>query len=156
MTGRAEVVRLRHKLDATFQRAAGIQGDLELAADFARYLCVLVSGFLEQSVREFVLEHARKRAAPTVQRYVESRLRRFTNANAQRLIELIGSFDADWRRDLEGYLVDERRAAVDSVIDLRNTISHGGHVGLTVGRVTDYYTQIKRVVEHIGGICDPQ
>lgn len=123
MTGRGEVARLQRKLDATFQRAAGIQGDLELLADFARYLCVLVSGFLEQSVRELVLEHTRKKASPTVQRYVESRLRRFTNAKAQRLIDLVGSFDTDWRRDLEDYLVDERKAAVDSVIDLRNTIS---------------------------------
>ena len=156
MTGRAEVARLQQKLDDTFQRAAGAQGDLELLADFARYLCVLVSGFLEQSVRELVLEHTRKKAAPAVQRYVESRLRRFSNAKTQRLMDLFGSFDIDWRRNLEGYLVDERKAAVDSVIDLRNTISHGRHVGLTMNRVADYYAQIKLVVDHIGGICDPQ
>ncbi len=156
MTGRAEVARLTQKLDATFKRASGVQNDLELLSDFARYLCVLVAGFVEQAVQQLILEHARKAASPAVQRYVESRIRGFTNAKAQRLIDLLGSFDPKWRADLEGYLIDERKDAVNSVIDLRNTISHGRYVGITMSRVTNYYKEIKKVIEHIAGICDPQ
>src|SRR5688572_21172526 len=105
MTGRAEIKRQEQKLDATFQRAAKVQGDAELLSDFARYLCVLVAGFLEQAVIEVVLEHVRARSQSSIQRHVEQRLRQFTNPNTRRLIDLLGSFDPDWRMDLEDYLV---------------------------------------------------
>src|SRR5262249_46781919 len=110
MTGRAEVTRLKQRLDATFQRVAGIGSDLELQSDFARYLCVLVSGYLERAVAELVLEHARRSGNPWLQRFVELNTRRFTNANAERLQNLLGSFDPDWRQTLESFLVDELKA----------------------------------------------
>ncbi len=107
MKGRAEVARMRQSLDATFQRVAGVGDDLELQSDFARYLCVLVSGYLEKAVAELVLEHARQCGAPSLQRFVELNTRRFTNANAQGLQNLLGSFNPDWRQEFEAFLDDE-------------------------------------------------
>ncbi len=156
MTGRAEVERQRQKLDATFKRASTIGGDAELLSDFARYLCVLVAGFLEQAVVELVLEHVRTHSGVSVQRHLEGRLRRFTNANTQRIRDILGSFDSDWRIDLERYLVDEYKDAVDSVVDLRHRISHGHSVDVTMARVKDYYDRVKDVVEHIGKLCVPK
>lgn len=156
MTGRAEVASLRQRLDATFLRASSIGGDAELLSDFARYLCVLVSGFLEQSIVELVLEHVRQRSQLSIQRHIEARLRRrFTNANAQRILDLLGSFDVAWRSDLDAFLVDEYKDAVDSVIALRNTISHGRFVGITMTRVRDYYARVWTVVDHIADLCVP-
>jgi hypothetical protein len=60
MNGRAEVWRLKQRLDATFERAGRVGSDLELQSDFARYLCVLVSGYMEKAVVELVLEHSRR------------------------------------------------------------------------------------------------
>lgn len=57
---------------------------------------------------------------------------KFTTTNTQRIIELLGSFDSDWRLDLESYLVDEHKDAVNSVVDLRNTISHGRNIVVTM------------------------
>jgi len=156
MIGRAEVERQRQRLDATFNRAAGVQGEAELLSDFARYLCVLVSGFLEQAVVELVLEHVRTHSQPSIQRHVERRLRQFTNAKANRLINLLGSFDPDWRKQLENYLVDEHKDAVDGIVDLRNTISHGRFAGVTMVRVQDYYSRVKNVVDHIADLCVPR
>jgi hypothetical protein len=155
MTGRAEVTRLKQRLDATFQRVAGIGSDLELQSDFARYLCVLVSGYLERAVAELVLEHARRSGNPSLQRFVELNTRRFTNANAERLQNLLGSFDPDWRQTLESFLVDELKDAVDSIVNLRNTIAHGGSVGLTYQRISDYYARVQRVVDRIADLCAP-
>jgi hypothetical protein len=156
MTGRAEVRRLKQQLDATFARAAGLGDSIELRSDFARYLCVLVSGFLEQAVVELILEHARKRAGPSVQEYVESQMRRFINAKAQKLIELLGSFDLDWGKDMTAFFATEgTKEAVDSVVDLKNTIAHGRSVGVTIARVTAYYEQVQKVVLKIADLCDP-
>jgi len=102
-TDEREVARLKQRLDATFKRIEGVDSDLELRSDFARYLCVLVSGYLETLVAEPVLEHARRSGTPTLHRFVEVKTRRFTNVNSQRLQNLLGSFDPDWRQTLESF-----------------------------------------------------
>lgn len=155
MTGRAEIERQRQKLDATFKRASATNSDAELLADFAKYLCVLVAGFLEQAVIELPLEHVRTRSDISIHRHVERNLRRFTNAKAQRIIDLLGSFEPDWGKDLENYLVDEHKAAVDSVVDLRNSVSHGRPAEVSMRRVQDYYVRVKCVVDHIADLCVP-
>jgi len=157
MKGRAEVERQKQKLDATFTRASKLVplDDAELLSDFARYLCVLVAGLLEQSVIELTLEHVRNHSEASVQGYAESRLRQFTSANVQRITDLMGSFDASWRSDLEGYLVDERKAAVDSVVALRHNISHGRFVGVTMATIKEYYLRVKHVIDHIADLCVP-
>ena len=153
MTGRAQVEGEKRRLDATFKRASGVKADPELLSDFARYLCVLVSGFLEQAVIELLLEHVRLRSHESIQRYVGQRLRRFTAANAKNITELLGSFDLDWQRDLESYLVDEYKDAVDSVVSLRHTVSHGRFAGVTMASVQHYYDRVKEVVDHIADLC---
>jgi hypothetical protein len=143
------------KLDETFERAKKAGPDPELQSDFARYLCVLVSGFIEKALVELMLEYTRQRSDPSIQRYVENRLRNVTNVNAQRLQELLGAFDSGWRSDLEKYLVDERKAALDSIINLRNTIAHGQSVGVTYIRIRGYYEHVQKVIDHIADLCVP-
>lgn len=155
MTGKAEVARQRQQLDATFKRAAGLGADAELLSDFARYLCILVSGFLEQAVVELLMEYARMHSDDRVQLHIEQRLRQLTNLKAQRLIEVLGSFDPDWRHDLESFLVDEYKDALNGIVDLRNTIAHGRYAGVTMARVQDYYARIKAVVEQVSRLCVP-
>jgi RiboL-PSP-HEPN len=157
MKGRAEVERQKQKLDATFSRASKLVplDDAELLSDLARYLCVLVAGFLEQAVIELTLEHVRNHSQASVQAYAEYRLRQFTSANTQRITDLMGTFDSAWRTDLESFLVDEHKAAVDSVINLRHNISHGRYVGVTLATIKEYYPRVKQVIDHIADLCVP-
>ena len=155
MTGRAEVCRLKQQLDATFKRAKSVGQDPELQADFARYLCVLVSGYIERAVVALVLEHARRKGAPTLQRFVEQQTKTFANPKVSRVQELLGSFDQDWHQDLKESLDDEQRDAVDSIVAQRNTIAHGGSVGLTYSRISDYYQQAQRVIDRVAELCAP-
>lgn len=64
MNGRAEVWRLRQRLDATFKRVNLAPADAELQSDFSRYLCVLVSGYVETAVTELILEPVEKTRPP--------------------------------------------------------------------------------------------
>jgi hypothetical protein len=155
MTGRAEIDHLRKRLDAVFSRVSKATADLELLSDLARYLCVLVAGFLEQAVIEIALEHTRTHSQISVQRYVEGRLRRFTSANAKNVIELLGSFDPAWRADLETFIVDQSKDAIDSVVALRHQVAHGKSTGVTITSVQSYYDQVKKVIEHCVQLCIP-
>lgn len=156
MTGRGEINSQKKRLDATFERAGkATPGDPELLSDLARYLCVLVAGFLEQAMIEVALEHVRTHSHTSVQRHVDTRLRRFTSANTQNIIDLIGSFDPDWGLDLRGYLIDEHKDAINSVVNLRHTIAHGRYTGLTMASVRNYYERVKEVVDHVSDLCIP-
>lgn len=154
MNGRFEVDRLRRRLDATFARAPGPSIDIETQADFARYLCVLVSGFLENAIVEHVLDVAQTRSAPEVALFVERQLEYWTNPTCEKIAQLLGSFNPDWRLASEAYLIDERKAAVNSLVALRHKIAHGGSVGTSLAQVKAYYSVVLDVVAFIDGVLN--
>ena len=85
MSGLQEVSSMRQRLDATFERVGTIDSNtLELQSDFAKYLCVLVSGYIERAIVEIVQEHARRNGSLTLQKFVEARTRRSTNLDPKK------------------------------------------------------------------------
>jgi hypothetical protein len=126
---------------------------LEIRSDFARYLCILVSGYLERALIEILLEHARGAGGATLQRFVEVRTRQFANANCRRILDLIGNFDPGWRSELEGVLKDEMKDAIDSIVGLRNRIAHGTPVSVTYQRIRNYYAQVELAIEEVERVC---
>lgn len=153
MIGRLAIHSHKQRIKAVFERSDGLSE--ELLADHAKYLCILVSGFIEKSLSEIVLEHARRHSTLSIQRFVEIKTSRFTNAKPKKIIELLGSFDSDWQRMIEAILVDQNRAAFESVINLRNQIAHGALVGITFVQIKEYFKTIVAVIDEIQQICIP-
>jgi hypothetical protein len=149
MNGYAEVVRLRKRLDAVFSRAPSSSSDIELQADFAKYLCVLVSGFFENALIALVLDYVEKRSSPGVTAFVERQLGFWTNPNTEKICTLFGAFDPDWRQELEQYLIDEKKESVNSLVALRHKIAHGESVGTSLSQIRRYYQTITEVVDDI-------
>ena len=60
------IVREQQYLDNLFAKITQIQrmspDDIDLQAHWARYLCILVSGFLENSISTIYIEYAKKKA----------------------------------------------------------------------------------------------
>jgi hypothetical protein len=90
--GASEVNRLRNSLKDAFSRAQSLRTvDAEIQSDLARYLCVLVSGFVETAVTELAIEHCRNRSASSVLNYASAQLDRLQNLKAQRLVQVVRS-----------------------------------------------------------------
>ena len=155
MNGRFEVDRLRRRLDATFGRAPLPSADIELQADFARYLCILVSGFLENALIALLLDVAERRSAPEVALFVERQLDYWTSPNAEKITQLLGDFSPDWRKASESFLIDERKATVNSLVALRHKIAHGESVGTSLSQVRGYYATALEVIEFVAALVDP-
>jgi hypothetical protein len=155
MTGRAEVNSLEQRLDATFKRIGDAGLESEIQSDFARYLCILVSGYLEKAVYELVLEHARKNGAPSLQKFVDHRTKKFTNSTFAKLKDLLSEFNSEWGNELDAHIDGELKDGVNAVVGLRNKIAHGGSVGVTYRTISDYYTRVKKVVGYIADLCVP-
>lgn len=155
MNGRFEVKRLQNRLNATLDRAPNPTADIEAQSDFAKYFCVLVSGFLENAIIALVLDIAQRRSAPEVAHFVERQLDLWMNPTCEKITQLLGNFSADWRIEAEKYLVDERKAAVNSLVALRNKIAHGESVGTSLAQVKNYYATVLNVVEFMSNLIDP-
>jgi hypothetical protein len=154
MTGKGEVARLRNRLDATFKRAPLPSTEPELQADFARYLCVLVSGFFENAIIALVLDFAQRRSSPEVAAFVERELQHWTNPNTEKICGLLGSFSPEWRRQSEQFLVDEKKESVNSLVALRHKIAHGESVGTSLSQIKAYYATIVKVVDFIAELLE--
>ena len=140
----------RTRLDSTFERIGAIPlEDSELRSDGSRYLCVLVSGFLEKSVVALVLSYVAKVSHPRISSLAESKLKNTTNLKSEKLSQLIGSIDTSWGHSLRDFLEDDAKAAIDSVVDLRHQIAHGVHTGVSYITIKEYYVQVCRVVDFL-------
>lgn len=134
-------------LDATFARASRIDpGEIELRADFARHLCVLVSGFIDQAIKSYTVEYVRSRSSETVTNHVSRSIINLTNLKAEKLTSHLLSFDSSWKPTLDTLIADERKAAIDSVVALRHGIAHGKPGDITIARMSSYYADICRVM----------
>jgi len=113
-----------------------------------------VSGWFEKSLAELLLEFSRKSPKPVVS-YIESTLRRMTNVRKDRLLDVLGSFDARWRDEFDKFVIDEHEAALNSVVALRNDIAHGGTAALSFGSMEKYYKRIDEIVAKLEDRLDP-
>lgn len=146
---------VKDQLDASFERVKNIdQGSLELRADFARYLCVQVSGFLEQSVRNTTAAYAEKRAHPSVSNFVIQASNRLMNLDAEKIRGHFLKFDSNWQDDLEGIFTGEAKDAINSVVALRNRIAHGEAADITIARVSRYFNEVVEVVKKLEILLD--
>ena len=156
MKGRAEVYRRRAQLDQTFKRIDRIDTrELELRSDFAKYLCVLLSGYCEKAIQELAMACCRRMAGGPVLNFALARLDWSSNAHSETVLKLVSAFDASWGDDLQAFLTPERKEALNSVVGLRNVIAHGGHVTVSYAQIREYRDQVEEVIDHLCGVFDP-
>lgn len=152
--GANEVARRKQRLNAVFGAidGAGLSG--ELTSHFARYLCVLLSGYAEQSVKELVTQYCRLKADPRIQRFVGQQLKRIRNIDEEKLRSLLESLDPQWWADIQQRFPDQL-SAFGSVAAVRNSVSHGGDAGITMATMKQYRDQVYEVVDALVDLLDP-
>ena len=127
--------------------------EAELKAHWARYLCVLISGFLENSVRTIYGDYSTASADVRSANYIKQKLKRFYNPHMNKLLGLCGEFADEWATALKSGTDGPRRAAIDSIVNNRNRIAHGEDVPITVAQVRAYFILALEVVEAIDAQC---
>lgn len=137
------------KLLITRTREASV-GEIEIQSHWARYLCVLVAGFLENALAELFSDLGHRTASPRVASFTSSALKRTQNPRASKFIEITSAFDKLWARELKDYLDDDgRKQAVDSIMANRHLIVHGKNSGITIARIDSYFQKSLDVVEFL-------
>jgi hypothetical protein len=129
--------------------------DPELISHYSRYLCVLTSGYVEQSVKELVIHYCRRRSAEPIVRYVSQQVSQLRNINRQKLRTLIESLDSSWWTKLENSHSVELEA-LDSIATVRNAISHGQDTGMTIATIRQYFSDVNAVLSDLCNEFDPE
>ena len=149
-----DAIQYERRLDSLFVRIKAVS-DEELQAHWARYLCILTSGYLETRLRAIFSEYAVMKAEEKVANFVENQLDQWRNPNMEAILQLTGAFSPEWRTRLERATEGELKDHVNSIIYNRHQIAHGNPVGITYGRIRDYYDSAKKVVSLIEKQCFP-
>jgi hypothetical protein len=145
----------RQRLDWLLKQAATFSNDqLELQAHWARYLCILTAGFLENALAEVYSAYARSSSGPTVSNFVESMLTKIQNPKASRFVETARAFDPRWVEELESFLlVSGRKDAIDAIMSNRHLVAHGKDSGISLARVSDYLRKSVEVIDFLEKQC---
>jgi len=138
---------LSTRINRLFEEANGIDND-KLKSDLARYICVLASGYLEVSCRDIFGTFAERQASPAVLRFVSQQLKKYSNLNTEKFLQLAESFVPECRQRIESDRnFEELKDAVDSIVSNRNNIAHGRDTGISLSVVKRYYEKAKRFLE---------
>ena len=144
MNGHSDRQRIETEIASLFEQAGSLQEELQ--ASLARYACVLASSYLEAAFRELVSSYTRFRAGDPIRRYVDSTLGTFRDPNMEKILQLLGRFNEEYRSSLEEQTVRELKDSLDSISANRNSVAHGRRSGISLGQVQKYYRNARTVV----------
>jgi hypothetical protein len=151
----SDLSRQLHSIEALFKRTENACGDdIELRSHWARYLCVVCAGFMENALVGIYSEVCRRTASEQVANFAARALQRISNPKTSRFVEVAGQFRAEWKAELEAFVKSEgRKEAIDSIMANRHLIAHGRPCEITLVRLRDYFLKSVQVLEFIGKQC---
>ena len=147
----------RQRIDNLFKKVASISNPSD-QSEWSKYLCVLVSGFIEESLRVMLEEYTKTHSATNIQNFVENQIVSITNCKTSRILEILRKFSQGWADDFSNQIQtqslkpDEIKNSIDSVISNRHNIAHGRNGGITYATISNYYNSIKKAVEILDDI----
>lgn len=132
----------------------------ETQADNAKYLAVLVSGYLEQAVKELLLRYVSQGARPQISRYIEETWPISRNMNTSNINDILGQFNVAWSVDFLSWLEedDKRKSNINSIVRWRNGIAHGQEsntTGVTLVSVRNAFSTVTDLVLFIDNKTKP-
>lgn len=132
-------------------KAKEFEPDDELRSHLAKYICVLCSGFIENSIYHTFSDLADSNCSPSVVlTYAKSQLYKIQNANSEKIRALAKSFNPDWHDPLKEFLQQENRgAAINYILKDRHNIAHGRNSEITIATLEGYLNKTVEVIKYI-------
>jgi hypothetical protein len=128
--------------------------DFELQSHWARYICVLAAGFLENALHELYLSYSSSRAHPNVARFVSKSLDSIQNPRSDIFLRVANNFDENWKNTLEAFIDDNgRKEAINSIIGNRHLIAHGKISNISLAQIKAYIAKSVEVMDFIEAQC---
>lgn len=149
----------RSRIDHLLKSYAAEDSTPEAQAHNAKYLAVLVSGYLEQAIKELLLQYASKGARKQISRYVEETWPISKNMNTDNIKTILGQFNSSWSEDFLEWLNGkvDRKNDINSIVSWRNSIAHGQESktnGVTLVSVRKAFSTVSELVSFIDTLIE--
>ncbi len=153
-----EIAKQLQRLDTPIKKTdEACANNLELQAEWAKYLCILSAGLIENALKEIYIGFAYKKTSKPIANYISSAISPIRNPKTQRFLDIAEAFSPAWRDELENYVnINGRLEAIDSIMNQRHLIAHGKnqHSNITLGNLKDYLAKSVEVIEFIEKQCN--
>jgi len=137
------------------------ENNLESQAHNAKYLAVLVSGYLEQAVKELLLHYSNQGSRSQIARYIEKTWPISRNMSSDNIKEILHQFNSEWSDEFLTWLEgkESRKTHINSIVRWRNSIAHGQEsntTGVTLVSVRNAFNTIVELISFIESRVKPQ
>lgn len=142
-----QVVKSRFDLiDDAIKRVEAYQGDTQIASYLSSFLAVMISGIYEDCIEHLFCERAAKVNDAELYQYVKKTIAQlFRNPKFANLLDITQRFSDKWTRNLKNKIPYGSKVALDSIVDNKNAVSHGGTSNLTISDIKDYHSRCRRI-----------
>ena len=136
----------RQKIDNLFKKVACFE-EPAIKSEWSKYLCILVSGFIEESLRVLLEKYCENKASANIQKFVGKKIDDITNCNANKIKKILDEFSSDWANEFTNKINDQIKTAIDNVVQNRHKIAHGKSIGMSYSHISNDYKNVKKAVE---------
>ena len=147
-----QIQQLNSLIARTGQASAG---DIEMQAHWAKYVCVLCAGLLENALSELYTDYARGAASEPVAAYVRANISKTQNPKTSKYVQIASTFKKEWGEELSTFANEEgRKEALDSIMSNRHLIAHGKRSDISMARVKEYLRKSIELIELVEEQCE--
>jgi hypothetical protein len=136
----------RQKIDNLFEKVACFE-KLAIKSEWSKYLCILVSGFIEESLRVLLEKYCENKASANIQKFVGKKIDNITNCNTGKIKGILDDFSSDCGNEFTNKINDQIKTAIDNVVQNRHKIAHGKSIPMSYHNILNYYNNVKKAVE---------
>lgn len=127
-SARVEILKLKTDLDSSYKRYREglLSVDIPLQEDMHKYMCIRLSGYLEQLIFQAVCGYISSTTAGAARSFALSSFNKAPNLTPEALEKIMGRFGDAWKADIASFLdTDERRNSLGNLLAVRNKTAHG-------------------------------
>ena len=150
----AEAQRRRRNIDRVLALILACTDD-DTKSVLTNHCCVLMSGHLERTIVETFLQLTDEQIyAKCITNFSNFHIRRFQNADFDKVCTLAGQFDSDWSSSIrEENKRSELKDHIDSLVGNRHQIAHGNSVSITEIDLVAWLPHVDRFLELVEQTC---
>ncbi|WP_157600183.1 HEPN domain-containing protein [Saccharospirillum impatiens] len=151
---------VRHLLDSCDNEIASLESlvhGLGIGSSIVPYLSkyglVKACGTIEQAFKSIISDKCSYRAKKQIKNFLTQKVRNSSsNPSYSNMCNLLKDFDGTWKDGFKAAIdahpqSGSLKTSLQSLVDARNEFAHGGSPKISIGDVSKYYSDARKVIE---------
>jgi len=134
----------------SIKKVEKFKGNGELTSFLNSYLVVLISGVYEDCVEYLINERAVLAGDKEIATFIENTIDvTFRNPNYDNIIRILARFNKNWVKQMNKKIKNEAKESINSIVNNKNNIAHGGYSNLTLLEIKKCHKNCKSIFEKL-------